>query len=101
MEGHALVTGWVSEGSSRTVGPEVVGSGSETVFGSAAVLLMAVAVAAGSAGVAVESVLAGLAAAGFAAAAAAADLAAAAAAAVDAGAAEDAEAVEAGSSGMR
>ncbi|PKU36353.1 hypothetical protein llap_13344 [Limosa lapponica baueri] len=101
MEGHALVTGWVSEGSWRTVGPEAVGSGSGTVFGSAAVVLTAVAVAAGSAGVAVESVPADLAAAaGFAAAVAAADLAAA-AAAVDAGAAEDAEAVEAGSSGMR
>ena len=84
------------------MGPEVVGSGSGTVFGSAAVVLMAVAVAAGSAGMAVESVPADLAAAaGFAADLAAADLAAAAAAAVDAGAAEDAEAVEAGSSGMR
>lgn len=78
------------------MGPEVVGSGSGTVFGSAAVALMAVAVAAGSAGLAVESVPADLAAAaGF--AAAAADLAAA----VDAGAAEDAEAVEVESSGMR
>ncbi|KAF4801468.1 hypothetical protein TURU_034400 [Turdus rufiventris] len=88
MEGHALVTGWVSEGSWRTVRLEVVGSGSGTVFGSAVVVLMAVAVIAGFAELAVESVPAELAAAaGF-------------VAAVDAGAAEDAEAVEAGSSGM-
>lgn len=89
------MTGWVSEGSWRTAGLEAVGSGSGTVFGSAEAVPTAV--AAGSAGVAVKSVPADLAAAaGFAAAVAAADLVA-----VDAGAAEDAEAVGAGSSGMR
>ncbi|RMC05486.1 hypothetical protein DUI87_18679 [Hirundo rustica rustica] len=77
MEGYSLVTGWVSEGSWRTVRLEVVGSDSGTVFGSAVVVLMTV-----IAGLSVESVPAELAAAaGF-------------AAAVDAGAAADAGAAE-------
>jgi len=96
------VTGLVSEGNWRTVGPKAADSGSGAVFGSAVEVLMAVvvAVAAGSAGMAVESVSAEFAAAAAGFAAAAAGLAAA-AAAVGAGAAEDAEAVEAESSGMR